>query len=100
MPLALVVVCVFTDVRTLVAVTVAFGTTAPLGSVTVPLMDPVMVWAYAGRHAMRKSVTIRSRGRPDLGSLRIGLLEVVLHCRILARIRLLDSPLKKKGRTM
>src|ERR1700730_12745746 len=97
MPLALVVVCVCTDVSTLVAVTVAFGTTAPLGSVTVPVMDPVMVWAYAGRHAMRTSMKLRRRGRRGLGSLRIGLFEVFCTAEFVARTGFLDDPRDEEG---
>jgi hypothetical protein len=38
-------VLVVTPVATFVAVTFAPATTAPLGSVTVPRTDPVIVWA-------------------------------------------------------
>ena|SRR5438067_6428893 len=46
MPSPLLVVSVVTPVSTLMAVTFAFGMTAPEGSVTVPFTLPVMVWAF------------------------------------------------------
>src|SRR5882672_8540020 len=49
MPFALVVVGVDTPVATLIAVTVAPDTTAPVESVTVPVTLPVMVCANVAR---------------------------------------------------
>jgi hypothetical protein len=49
-PLSLVVVLLSLPVALFLAVTDAFGTTAPLGSVTVPTIDPVVVtWPKTGR---------------------------------------------------
>ena len=44
-PAAFVFASVVMLVLTFLAVTVAFGTTPPAGSVTVPVIEPVMVWA-------------------------------------------------------
>src|SRR5580692_9658980 len=46
-PDAFVCVAVFTEVPTFTAVTFAPTMTAPLGSVTWPVMDPVTVWPRA-----------------------------------------------------
>ena len=47
-PFASVIALESTDVATLVAVTEAPATTAPLGSLTVPLMAPRLTWAITG----------------------------------------------------
>src|SRR5260370_24974610 len=45
-------------VSTLVMVTAAPGTAAPLLSVTVPTIDPVVVWAAIGSNERRKQIAI------------------------------------------
>ena len=50
-----------TPVSTLIAITLALSTTAPMGSVTVPVMSPVMVWDPAVRPKLRNNATGVSR---------------------------------------
>src|SRR5215472_827178 len=47
-------------VETSVAFTFALGTNAPDGSLTVPLMDPRQVWAFAATATARKTTNTKS----------------------------------------
>src|SRR5215469_16403984 len=47
-------------VETSVAFTFALGTYAPDGSLTVPLMDPRQVWAFAATATARKTTNTKS----------------------------------------
>jgi hypothetical protein len=58
MPSAFVVAGVWTPVLTLIAVTLASLTAAPLGSVTVPVIDPVIVCPNAMEQLTRNKKQI------------------------------------------
>jgi hypothetical protein len=90
MPLGLVTVGVATPVRTFVAVTLAPATTAPVGSVTVPVIDPVMVCVNAGIHITMTSANAERQWKPSFSPLCIAFLrskfpnELLMPLRVLA----------------
>ena len=67
MPSPLVVVGVWTPVSTLMAVTVAPPTAAPLGSEIVPVMEPVIVCPNAMEQLRRRAKKVYSAKRALIG---------------------------------